>query len=121
MSKQPTPAALKTTIVKVLKDNKAIDVTALNIKKLTDIADYMVICTANSTTHAKTLIEKGREKLAEINIRPLSIEGADTREWMIADFNDVVVHVMLEPVREFYALEKLWGLNKLTRKTKVEE
>jgi ribosome-associated protein len=111
--KKLTPAGLKNKAVKTLKDNKAIDVVALDIKKLTDIADYMIICTANSTTHVKTLIKKVREQLALSQIKPIGIEGENACEWMLADFGDVIVHVMLKPTREFYNLEKLWGLEKI--------
>ena len=111
--KKLTPATIKTTIVKLLKDNKATDVQALKINKLTDIADYMIIATANSTTHVKALADKTRRELTSMNIKPIGIEGENTREWMLIDFGDVIVHVMLKQVREFYALEKLWGLDKL--------
>jgi ribosome-associated protein len=115
MKKKLTAAGLKTIITKTLKDHKAIDVLALNIKKLTDMADYMIICTANSTTHVKTLIEKIRAELALLHIKPIGIEGENTREWMLADFGHVIVHVMLKPIREFYSLEKLWGLKEVKK------
>ncbi len=115
MKKNLTAAGLKNIITKTLKDHKAIDVLALNIKKLTDMADYMVICTANSTTHVKTLIEKIRAELALSHIKPIGIEGENTREWMLADFGHVIVHVMLKPIREFYSLENLWGLNEVKK------
>ena len=110
-----TSAGLKNAIIKVLKDNKAIDIIALDIKKLTDIADYMIICTANSTTHVKTLTEKTREKLATLPIKPVGVEGENTREWMLTDFGNVIVQIMLGQVRKFYNLEKLWGSNKIMK------
>jgi len=112
MKKNTTSAQMKKIIVDTLKDYKAVDVLALNIKTITDIADYMIIGTANSTVHVKTLIEKTREKLASINIKPIGIEGAEAREWMLIDFGDVIVHIMLENIRNFYALEKLWNISK---------
>ncbi|MEI8055052.1 MAG: ribosome silencing factor [bacterium] len=119
-TKKITAAGLKNIAIKTLKENKAIDVLAINIKKLTDIADYMVICTANSTTHVKSLIEKIRAQLALENIKPIGIEGENTREWMLADFGCVIVHVMLKPIREFYSLEKLWGLDKIKARSKKQ-
>lgn len=112
MKKPITPAQIKKLIVDTLKDHKAVDVLAINIKPLTDIADYMIIGTANSTVHAKTLSDKTREKLASIHIKPIGIEGADTREWMLVDCGHIIVHIMLGHVRKFYDLEKLWGGNK---------
>jgi len=114
-TKKITAAGLKNIVIKTLKENKAIDVLALNIKKLTDIADYMIICTANSTTHVKSLIEKLRTELALEHIKPIGIEGENTREWMLADFGHVIVHVMLKSTREFYSLEKLWGLDEVKK------
>lgn len=107
-----TPAALKNTIIKVLKDNKAIDVKALNLKKLTDMAEYMIVCTANSTTHTNSLIKKVRDELVPLNIRPIGVEGDDSREWMLIDFGSVIVHVMLQSIREYYQLEDLWTITK---------
>lgn len=119
MKEKITAAKIKKTIIDTLKDHKAIDVLALNIKAITDIADYMIVCTANSTIHVKTLVEKVREKLATIHIKPIGIEGEGVREWMLIDFGDVIVHVMLEPIRKFYKLEKLWDVTKTTVKKKI--
>ena len=119
--KKLTPAGLKNLTTKTLKDNKAIDVSVLNIKKITDIADYMIICTANSTTHVKTLIEKIKEQAALQHIKPLGIEDENTREWMLIDFGSVIVHIMLKSIREYYALEKLWGLTKITDRSNTNQ
>lgn len=111
-----SPSDLKKIIVTTLKDHQATDILVLNIKKLTDIADYMIIATANSTIHVKTLIEKTSEKLTSIYLKPIGIEGDDAREWMLIDFGDLIVHIMLENTRKFYSLEKLWGINKIIKK-----
>lgn len=113
---KPTVAAVKKMIVDSLKEHKAIDVQALNIKKLTDIADYMIICTANSTTHVKTLIDKTCEVMRTLHTKPIGIEGEDSREWMLVDFGNIIVHVMLDDTRKFYDLERLWGISKVVRK-----
>ena len=116
--KKITSVALKNIISKTLKNHKAIDIVALDIKELSDMADYMVICTANSPTHTKTLVEKLRRQLALAQIKPIGIEGENTCEWMLADFGDVIAHIMLEPIREFYSLEKLWRLNPASKQNK---
>lgn len=116
--KKITSAGLKDIINKTLKHNKAIDIAAINIKKLTDISDYMIICTANSTTHVKTLIEKLCQQLAIGHIKPIGIEGEGNREWMLVDFGNIIVHVMLKSIREYYNLEKLWGLAKIGKTKK---
>lgn len=107
-----TPAALKNAVIKALKENKAIDIKALKLKNLTDMAEYMIVCTANSTTHANSLIKKVRDELVPLNIKPIGVEGEDTREWMLIDFGSVIVHVMLQNIREYYQLEDLWTITK---------
>lgn len=116
IAKKPTSATIKNTIIKTLNEHKASDITALNVKSLTDIATYMIIATANSTTHVKTLTEKTREKLAKMHLKPIGIEGAETQEWMLVDLGDVIVHIMLDPIRKFYDLEKLWAVTKKIKK-----
>jgi ribosome-associated protein len=111
MKEKITAANLKNKIVKTLRDNKAADILAMNVKKFTDIADYIVICTANSTTHAKALTEHVRSQLILENISPISIEGENTREWMLVDYGNVITHIMLKSTREFYNLETLWQAN----------
>lgn len=111
-----SPANIKKIIVETLEDNKATDVVALNIKHLTDIADYMIVCTGNSTTHVKALTDKIREKLLPSRIKPIGIEGSKSNEWMLVDFGNIIVHIMLKQEREFYNLEKLWGISKFSKK-----
>lgn len=112
-----TPAEIKKVAVATLKEHKAIDVQALNLKKLTDIADYMIVCTGNSTVHVKTLIDKVCDALRALHVKPIGVEGEDTREWMLADFGNIIVHVMLEDTRKFYELEELWGVKKVEIKS----
>ena len=107
-----TPAKIKDAVVKTLKEYKAIDIKALNIKHLTDIADYMIITTANSTVHAKTLSDKAMKELRSLKIRAIGSEGEKSKEWMLVDFGDVILHIMLGPTRELYDLEKLWDITK---------
>jgi ribosome-associated protein len=73
----------------------------------------MVICTANSTTHVRTLAEKVRRQLLLSHIKHIGIEGNSDGEWMLVDFGDTIVHIMIESTRKFYNLEKLWGLDKI--------
>lgn len=111
-----TPAKIKTIVLATLKEHKAADVLAMNVKKLTDIADYIVVGTANSGVHAKALIEKLRDQLATITVKPLGVEGNRSDhpcEWMLIDYGAVIVHVMLESTRKFYNLEQLWGIPKI--------
>lgn len=96
-------------LVDTLNENKALQIIELNISPLTDIADYMIICTATSKRHAHALMDKLIATSKSMGISPLGVEGAETAEWILIDLGDAIVHIMLPEVRDFYALEKLWS------------
>jgi ribosome-associated protein len=75
---------------------------------LTTIADYFVICSGESTTHIKAIVESIRQQFQSENIRPLGIEGMNNSHWVLLDYGDVIIHVFEEETRRFYELEKLW-------------
>ncbi len=93
----------------VLEDHKGIQIKQLDVMQLTDITDYMIICTATSTQHARTLADKVMRKSKQIGIRPFGAEGEEKGEWILVDLGDVIIHIMIPEVREFYSLEKLWA------------
>jgi len=101
--------ALKNILVTALDDAKATDIRSLYVRELTSVADYLIIASGTSDRHVKSLAHSARAAGREVNIRPLGVEGEQTGEWILIDFTDVIVHVMLPRVREFYQLEKLWG------------
>jgi ribosome-associated protein len=91
-----------------LDDIKAVNVRVLDVRGLTDIADTMVIASGNSDRHVRSIAERVVEKAKAAGFRPLGTEGARDGEWVLVDLHDIVVHVMLPRVREFYGLESLW-------------
>lgn len=101
-------------IIEALNNLKAIDILSLDVKHLTDMMDHMVVCTASSTTHAKSLAKNLEIELKANKISILGIEGDNKSDWVLVDIGDIVVHIMLEETRELYALEKLWDIS--TRK-----
>lgn len=96
-------------IVKILDNKKAVDIKALETGNITSVADYFVICTANSTTHIKTLSDEIQKAMEEKGENALHVEGYRAGGWVLVDYGCVVVHLFLKEIREFYSLERLWG------------
>jgi ribosome silencing factor RsfS/YbeB/iojap len=108
-------ASLKAVILGALDDMKALELKVLDVRELTDIADYMVIASGTSDRHVRSVAQRVVEKAREAGFRPHGLEGLKDGDWVLIDLNEVIVHVMLPRVREFYGLEKLWDLTaKLT-------
>jgi ribosome-associated protein len=90
-------------------EKKATDVKILDLRKLSTICDFFVICSASVDIHAKAIADSIIEKLEEKGIKVWHHEGYQACRWVLLDYVDVVVHIFLNEVREFYELEKLWG------------
>src|ERR1700740_2534073 len=110
---RPPPPAVrasrwKQAVTSALDDMKAVNVRVLDVRTLTDIADTMVIASGNSDRHVRSIAERVVERARAAGFRPLGTEGARDGEWGLVDLQDVIVHVMLPRVREFYGLEWLW-------------
>ena len=101
-------------ITEALDNLKATDIQSLDVQHLTDMMDHIVVCTATSTTHAKSLAKNLEMTLKAKKITILGIEGDNKSDWVLVDIGDIVAHIMLEETRELYALEKLWDIS--TRK-----
>lgn len=119
---QLSSTALKDLIVEALDDQKALDISVLDVKGLTDITDYMVIATGTSDRHVRAVAENVMEKTREHGEKPIGHEGEDDGEWVLVDFADVIVHVMRLQARELYDLETLWSkkIEKLVEKQRNE-
>ncbi len=99
---------LQKLVMDSILDMKALDPVALNVSELTDVTDNLIIASGTSSTHVRALAENVCKKAKEFDLIPLGVEGKESGDWVLVDFGDLVVHVMLPATREFYALEKLW-------------
>ena len=118
MTRRPSAATvddrtmrLSSLIRATLEDAKAIDICQLDVRGLTDITDYMVIASGTSHRHVHALSNHICQATVTIGARPIGIEGLEENEWILIDFADVVVHLLIPRTREFYSLEKLWDSN----------
>ncbi len=119
--RRTTVSNLIDKVIEIMLDKKAEDILVLNLKKLSPIAQYFVIATANSQTHARAISDALVEKLKkENNVLSHHIEGYKVAQWILLDYIDCVIHIFLKEVREFYGLERLWG-DAPMKKIKVEE
>lgn len=99
---------LKQIVNNALEDLKAVNAVTLDVTDLTDVMDYLVIASGTSNRHVKSLADNVCMEAKKQGVRPLGVEGEDAGEWVLVDFGDVVVHVMLPATRDFYDLERLW-------------
>lgn len=104
-----TPKLLAKKIANLTLTKKAHSVIIMDLKKITDITDYFVLCSADSDTQVKAIADAVIEGTDKIGIPAWRTEGLTQRQWIIIDFVDVVLHVFLKEARNFYNLEKLWG------------
>ncbi len=100
---------LQKMILNTLDELKARDIHVLDVRGKTSITDFMIIASGTSTRHVKSLIDGVCEDCLNAGVRPIGVEGTQNAEWALADLGDVIVHVMLPAVRDFYNLDKLWG------------
>ena len=98
-------------VVDSLDDLKGESIRTINVEKLTAITDYMVIATGRSSTHIEALADAVATRAKKADVEVVGIEGKMQSEWVLVDVGDVVVHIMLAPVRALYNLEELWSFD----------
>jgi ribosome silencing factor RsfS/YbeB/iojap len=108
-------SSLQTVVIDALADMKALEVKVLDVRELTDIADFMVIASGTSDRHVRSVAQRVVEKTKEAGFRPHGVEGQQDSDWVLIDLSEMIVHVMLPRVREFYGLEKLWDITAAKR------
>ena len=100
---------IKKNIEKILDNNKAANITSIDLKNKSYIADYMIIASGTSSRHLQALSEILVVELKKIGLEKCRIEGRESNDWKLVDTNDIIVHIFHPEKREFYDLEKMWS------------
>ncbi|MBU6404118.1 MAG: ribosome silencing factor [Proteobacteria bacterium] len=101
---------LRGYVLHALDELKAKEVRVIDVRGKTSIADTLVIASGTSTRHVKALADEVVRFVKKAGMLPLGVEGQTEAEWVLVDLGDVIVHVMLPRIREFYGLERMWGV-----------
>ncbi|MDG2524454.1 ribosome silencing factor [Stenotrophomonas sp. HITSZ_GD] len=104
----PSVPQLLATVREAIEELKGKDVVEIDVRGKSSVADYMVVVSGTSTRHVKSIADEVVKFAKRLELMPLGVEGEREAEWVLVDLGDVIVHVMLPRVREFYALERLW-------------
>ena len=107
-SPPPSVDDLLKTVRAALVELKAKDAVEIDVRGKSSVTDFMVVASGTSTRHVKSIANEVVVFAKKLDIMPLGVEGEREAEWVLVDLGDVIVHVMLPRVREFYALERLW-------------
>jgi ribosome-associated protein len=110
-----TPRQLALIAAEVCSDKKAKDIVVLDVRKITTISDYFIICSTSNERQARAIADGLRVRRKELGKRELGVEGVADGRWVLQDFADIVVHVFHESQREFYDIEGLWADAKQVR------
>lgn len=101
-------------VLLMLEEMKAQDIITLDVQHLTPLTDTMIIATGRSNRHVKSTAERIVEQMKALKMPCLGVEGLKDGEWVLIDLNGTIVHVMQQKTRDYYQLEKLWGLSTST-------
>ena len=102
-------ATIKKNVIEALEDIKGFDIIDLDVRKLTSITDYMIIASASSTRQTRALANNVHDKMKELNVEIVGIEGEGEGDWVLVDIGDIIVHIMTPTTRAYFNLEELWS------------
>lgn len=106
---------IRALVINALEDLKAENIVELDVRDKTDVTDYIIVASGNSSRHVKSIADNVVMEAKKAGQPPIGVEGEEEGEWMLVDLADVVVHVMQPQIRDFYDLETLWQVD-LSRK-----
>ena len=101
-------ATIKKIVIEALEDIKGFDIIDLDVRKLTSITDYMIIASASSTRQTRALANNVHDKMKDLNVEIVGIEGEGEGDWVLVDIGDIIVHIMTPTTRAYFNLEELW-------------
>ena len=101
---------LKDIVINALEEIKATDIVAIDVRELTGMMDHMIVASGNSNRQVKSLANTVVVDAKKAGYNLIGVEGDDTADWILVDFGDVIVHIMLPATREFYDIERLWTM-----------
>ena len=110
-----TPRQLALLAAEVCDEKKAKDIIVLDVRKITSISDYFIVCSTSNERQARAIAEDLRMRLKEMGKREMGVEGLEDARWVLQDFGDIVLHIFHESQREFYDIEGLWADAKQVR------
>ena len=110
-----TPRQLALLAAEVCDEKKAKEIVVLDVRKITSISDYFIVCSTSNERQARAIAEDLRMRLKEMGKREMGVEGLEDARWVLQDFGDIVLHIFHESQREFYDIEGLWADAKQVR------
>ena len=110
-----TPRQLALLAAEVCDEKKAKDILVLDVRKITSISDYFIVCSTSNERQARAIAEDLRMRLKDLGKREMGVEGLEDARWVLQDFGDIVLHIFHESQREFYDIEGLWADAKQVR------
>ena len=104
--------SLEKQVLQILDDIKAVDPVILDVGDVSEFADTMIVATGTSSRHVKSMHDVLISSIKDLKVSLLGVEGKDSKDWILIDFGDLIVHLMRAETREFYDLEKFWSNQK---------
>jgi ribosome-associated protein len=105
----PTPRQLAALAAQTCDDKKASSIVVLDVRKLTSISDYFIVCSVGNERQGRAITDDLRVRMKGLGVREMGVEGVTDARWILQDFAFVVVHIFHESQREFYDIEGLWA------------
>ena len=101
-------------ISELMLEKKALDIIIIDVRKITTLTDFFVVCTSNSQPQTRAITDHINQKMKEEGVKPWHIEGYEHLDWVLVDYVNIVVHIFSKDARKYYELERLWADGNIT-------